>query len=324
MGRSGQVLLDIDELANTMREKLEILHPLSDECCIYRVPDRLRQLNHKAYTPRVLSIGPLHHGGKELQAMEEHKNRYLQDFLRLSGVSLEDCIQFFQQCEIRLRIVMQNPIQLSSNDFVKMMLLDASFIIMLFLKHCFGDLRNRIRNDRIYNKPWLILDIRFDLILLENQIPFFILEDLFMLSNIPTRLEGVSIVKLVYEFFRNGWDSWNLSAAIRVAASKELRMLVVPSTTELYQAGVKFQLSSSKNVLDIKFKNGILEIPRFRIVDQTEILLRNLQAFEQCHCLDNYVGDYIAMMAMLVNSANDVELLSQNGIMKIGYGVMKP
>ncbi|KAJ9146570.1 hypothetical protein P3X46_028816 [Hevea brasiliensis] len=338
MGRSSQVLLDIDELANTIREKLEILHPLSDECCIYRVPDRLRQLNHKAYTPRVLSIGPLHHGGKELQAMEEHKNRYLQDFLRLSGVSLEDCIQIFQQCEIRLRNCYAETIQLSSNDFVKMMLLDASFIIMLFLKHCFGDLRNRIRNDRIYNKPWLILDIRFDLILLENQIPFFILEDLFMLSNIPTRLEGVSIVKLVYEFFRDGWDSWVKADVLERHSSfkiehildflricqqpselqphKELRMLVVPSTTELYQAGVKFQLSSSKNVLDIKFKNGILEIPRFRIVDQTEILLRNLQAFEQCHCLDNYVGDYIAMMAMLVNSANDVELLSQNGIIE--------
>lgn len=336
MRRNDQILLDIDELAKTIREKLEILHPLSDECCIYRVPERLRQLNPKAYTPRVLSIGPLHHGRTELQAMEEHKHRYLQDFLHWGDLSLEDYIQFLKESELRLRNCYAETINFSSNDFVKMILLDATFIIMLFLKHCCGDSRNN--KDRIYNKPMMILDIRFDLLLLENQIPFFILEDLFVLSNIPGRLEGFSLVKLVYEFFRSGWDSWvkedvlerhssfkieHILHFLRICQQplelppqRELKMLVVPSITHLYRAGVKFQLSSSKNVLDIKFKNGILEIPRLQIVDQTEILLRNLQAFEQCHCLDNYTGDYIAMMAMLVNAANDVELLSRCGIIE--------
>jgi len=52
-----------------MREELEILHPLLDDFCIYRVPMRFRVLNEKAYTPQVVSIGPLHHGREELKAM---------------------------------------------------------------------------------------------------------------------------------------------------------------------------------------------------------------------------------------------------------------
>ncbi|XP_037496982.1 UPF0481 protein At3g47200-like [Jatropha curcas] len=189
----------------------------------------------------------------------------------------------------------------------------------------------------------MIRDISFDLLLLENQIPFFVLEGLFMLSNI-LHVGEISILKLVYELFKNRWDLWvtDYILEIRNSSSNEIKhildfirkcqkpmellqphhqdikMLVIPSITELYQAGVKFRASSSKNIFDIKFRNGILEIPRFGIGDRTESLLRNLQAFEQCNCLDNYVGDYIALMAKLVNGSKDVELLVENGIAENG------
>ncbi|KAL6202972.1 hypothetical protein ACLB2K_026676 [Fragaria x ananassa] len=42
---------------------------------IYRVPEKLRRLNENAYTPRVVSIGPFHHGKESLKPMEEHKKR---------------------------------------------------------------------------------------------------------------------------------------------------------------------------------------------------------------------------------------------------------
>ncbi|KAH1067158.1 hypothetical protein J1N35_032145 [Gossypium stocksii] len=47
-------------LATSVRRGLETLLPLPHTRCIFQVPDRLRQLNGKAYTPRVISIGPLH------------------------------------------------------------------------------------------------------------------------------------------------------------------------------------------------------------------------------------------------------------------------
>ncbi|KAI9195743.1 hypothetical protein LWI28_017671 [Acer negundo] len=73
---------DINNISISLREKFQALYPISGECCIYRVPPGIRKGNEKLYTPKLVSIGPLHHGSNELQAMEEHKIRYLQHFLQ--------------------------------------------------------------------------------------------------------------------------------------------------------------------------------------------------------------------------------------------------
>ena len=77
-----------------------------------------------------------------------------------------------------------------------------------------------------------------------------------------------------------------------------LEVLTAPSVKELHQAGVKFVLSSSKNLLDIKFNRnkGRLEIPRLRLEDRTEVIIRNMQAFEQCHVVKyGYVGESVTI-----------------------------
>ena len=103
--------------------------------------------------------------------MEECKWRYLKDFLAWSELSLEDLIGVAEMEETRLRNCYAEAIELSSDVFVKMMLLDAAFIIMIILKNSFLDFQSS--NDRIFSRPWMIHDIRFDMILLENQLPFF-------------------------------------------------------------------------------------------------------------------------------------------------------
>ena len=67
--------VDIQELVTSMREKVDNLSTLSTKCCISRVPKRLRQVNERAYTPVLVSIGPLHHGKDNLKPLEEHKGR---------------------------------------------------------------------------------------------------------------------------------------------------------------------------------------------------------------------------------------------------------
>jgi hypothetical protein len=58
--KGDHVSLNIGRLAANVRKDLENLgpNPLSEECCIYKVPKRLQVLNDKAYTPQVVSIGP--------------------------------------------------------------------------------------------------------------------------------------------------------------------------------------------------------------------------------------------------------------------------
>ena len=40
--------------------------PLSTGCRIYKVPSHLPKLNEEAYTPHVISIGPIHHDKKKI------------------------------------------------------------------------------------------------------------------------------------------------------------------------------------------------------------------------------------------------------------------
>ncbi|KDP22058.1 hypothetical protein JCGZ_25889 [Jatropha curcas] len=226
---------------------------------------------------------------------------------------------------------------LNSEDFVKNILIDAAFIIMVLLKQSLKEFRSK--KDRVFSKPWMIGEVRFDILLLENQLPFFILDDLFKLSNKPPEGHELSIIMLTHNFFIDTFGSWvakrildkhdfskieHMVDFLRICQQppklqnrKKLKKLTVPSVTELLQAGVKFELGSSKKLLNIKFQNGVLEIPPLQIDDNSEILLRNLQAFEQCLCnRDNYVSDYITLVSMLAKGPKDVEILARNGIME--------
>ena len=51
------------------------------KCCIYRVTINLRKVNEEAYTPPLISIGPFHYGRRDLNPMQEQKQRYSQYFL---------------------------------------------------------------------------------------------------------------------------------------------------------------------------------------------------------------------------------------------------
>ena len=72
-------------------------------CHIYKIPNELRQGKNDVYTPKVISIGPLHHGNRRLEATEEHKVRYLEDYLSQTGVILEHLVRFIGDKEEIIR-----------------------------------------------------------------------------------------------------------------------------------------------------------------------------------------------------------------------------
>ncbi|CAL2234824.1 unnamed protein product [Prunus armeniaca] len=351
MEGSDQAPHDIENpcipLVTSMSEELDVLSPLSSLCCIYRVPERLRHVSEKAYTPQVVSIGPLHHGKQGLKAMEDHKKRYLQDYIRRTRVSLADYVQKVKDQEAKLRSCYAETIQVSSDEFVRIILVDAAFIIEVLLRYHFDELQDE--NDCIFNKPYMLQDVWPDMRLLENQLPFFILEELFdpdkiKVSSNNNNIERLSILNLCHNFFKNlmhieGTDgnmeklraskvehfvdfcrNLYLPLPLKPHAKGRLETLNTPSITELHRAGVKFKVGSPKNLFDIQFANGILEIPKLAISDETELTIRNLLAFEQCHCIENYINDYVVIMDRFVNTAKDVELLVKHGIVENSLG----
>ena len=52
------------------------------------------------------------------------------------------------------------------------------------------------------------------------------------------------------------------------------------SATQLCVAGVTFKLASSKCILELNFKNRVLEIPPLIFQDGTESLIRNIMQLE--------------------------------------------
>ncbi|MCL7049527.1 hypothetical protein MKW94_017085 [Papaver nudicaule] len=90
----------------------------------------------------------------------------------------------------------------------------------------------------------------------------------------------------------------------------------IPNVTELKRAGVRFKKGSTEgSALDIKFNDGVLVIPPIIIQDKTELLFRNIIAYEQCsEGRDMYMTSYAFLMDSLIDSAQDVEMLRNKGI----------
>lgn len=86
-----------------------------------------------------------------LQAMEEHKYRYLQSFLPRVTFSLEDLVRVARTWEEDARSCYAEDVKLNSYEFVKMLVVDGSFLVELILRSRYPHLVTE--NDRIFGKP---------------------------------------------------------------------------------------------------------------------------------------------------------------------------
>ena len=96
-----------------INEKIRGLSSVSSNHCIFTVPNQLRMVNETAYEPQIISIGPYHHGKLHLKAMEEHKIRYLQRFLKGRGDnSLPRLVEEMREVEEQVRNCYSEPVGL--------------------------------------------------------------------------------------------------------------------------------------------------------------------------------------------------------------------
>ncbi|KAJ4783726.1 hypothetical protein LUZ62_034972 [Rhynchospora pubera] len=327
-----------DSLADKLQQELLKLPGRQEEgekFTIFRVPYHIRQNNMQLYEPRMVSIGPYYHKKYDaFQAMEKHKLRYLRDYLsRNNIITINHCINKLQGLESRARRCYFEDVKLGTEEFLEMMLLDGCFIIEFLMKlyHPRGE------SDDIFDVGWVKPIIRSDLLLLENQIPFFVIKELFnlivprnrnalvkMLSRYLSeeylskeekadpqkkikkadeKAEHISamgdenikhILHMYHLCYVSSPIAENLSTkSFRITewlnpiklffvvhafllklrlrrkpnSMKERDPRTIPSATELLEAGITFKRNMSKNILDIKFQNGILEIPFVQIED---------------------------------------------------------
>uniref|UniRef100_A0A7N2LF88 Uncharacterized protein n=1 Tax=Quercus lobata TaxID=97700 RepID=A0A7N2LF88_QUELO len=183
-------------------------------------------------------------------------------------------------------------------------------------------------------KPWLSYNILQDLLLLENQVLFFVLKELYNsayqdLLNVQEN-EDKSFHKFVVDYFKQFFEDTGLNCSFddyqKILEGKQVRHLTdflryfllpqkwkfgkdikrLPCATKLAEAGVEFR----KNM------QPVLELQSFIVGDATECVIRNLTAFEQCHYpQEAIICNYIVLLDHLIDTAEDVDLLVEKKIL---------
>ncbi|GER37704.1 hypothetical protein STAS_14119 [Striga asiatica] len=141
------------------------------------------------YNPKFVSIGPFHHQTPHLQKMQPHKLAYLKGLLaRRDESTVNRYVVAVRSLEEKARNSYSKPIELDQDEHVKILVVDGLFVVELLRKNRLHELREM--NDPIFGKGQYVLDMVLrDLMLVENQVPFFVLLRLFAMTR--------------------GWDPWD-------------------------------------------------------------------------------------------------------------------
>ncbi|KAK1393736.1 hypothetical protein POM88_012792 [Heracleum sosnowskyi] len=334
----------------------------------YRIPIELRAIKLKAYTPQMVSIGPLHRDKPELQNMEKEKRRYMSCFLdrvveadreniKINDESCENscqtlartkCSKVILDLEEETRAWYAEDVKLDEHQLAEMLLLDGCFILELFYKCKLINIQNNkiqsLSTDPLSGNLTMVQILRSDLMLLENQIPFVVLQKLFELipssKNASIGIPEVSLEEYIFWFFnsvpmlqynilniKDGSYRHLLDVLYHVCnyTSKELPSVISSNdnhnnrgfrrgAAELYKSGVQITCHHSRAIVDIQFNEGDISIPQVIIDKASDTVFRNLIALEQTSIGRHLVTSYVKTMTTLIQSPKDAYLLEQLGI----------
>ncbi|KAI4346024.1 hypothetical protein L6164_013107 [Bauhinia variegata] len=279
--------------------------------------------------------------------MQQLKLGYLKSFVERTELNLEHCFSKLQEWENNIRLcygkIIEQKIEERSDEFVKMILIDACFIIEHFIRYYYLNDEGWEERDPLFLKPWITEEVTHDLILLENQLPFFVLKRIFKLAT--AQADYPSFLELTFNYFKF-FNAQNLrpDGVIVQHFTDLLRTFHLPprgrlpersepgvildhlySTSELVEAGLEFKVSkNNKCLLDLQYHQGVLTMPCLDISDMTEILMRNIAAFEQRHYPSmTYITDYLKFLDFLINVEKDVDKLVSEGIITTLLGDSK-
>ncbi|MFQ6671196.1 hypothetical protein Gotur_035809 [Gossypium turneri] len=308
---------------------------------IFKVPHRLLEVNEKAYEPNVISIGPYHSRKPHLARMEDFKKRWFQKFVEKPHLGIDQFRETIRPLLEKIRNCYEQPLHLDYKDeekFVDMMVYDGCFVVQLIREghlHGFRKLGQHVS-----------CDMRYDLLLLENQLPFFVLLTLYGMIEPNPGSEGhlYRLATSALAFFDKGPLNFNpentsirhllhfvhttfhpsllgiLEKIVRSEDNFQTSGNLIPSATELEDAGIHFfgapiqkmrdKEQGVENMFDIKFHKNTkkLKIPTLQVCGSTEHIFRNYMAYEQLFAwkVPTFFVDYVIFMDKLINTSKDV------------------
>lgn len=340
-------------------------------CYIYKAPDHIRSTNQKQYEPVAVAIGPYHAGSgvAALQKAQKLKEQCLNEVLLLSGRKHGDYLKEMRSLVKKARGYYAEGIDMDNEEMAQMLLLDGCFILVSLhgtggikqLPPANGDLEwshstcpqesdeeNQITEANGIDS-WNHFYIARDLFLLENQIPFLVIQKIYELliedhpsaerRAVDSMVAYVRQVLAVYVKVPKGeappaGDVHHLLHLChmhlipiqqRSTSSVELRSRASATVGRLRRATqyrelmVRFRKrelgKTARSILDVRFRGGVLEIPPLEIDGGTLRFMANLILLEQgSPHVGLYITAYCAFMSQIAGTAEDVALLSEKGI----------
>ncbi|GLJ47688.1 hypothetical protein SUGI_1007120 [Cryptomeria japonica] len=179
-----ECLLDVNSEAESWIDQVKSMHvskkyldrKTSDGVSIYRVPPCIKNTKHESYDPVVALLGPYHHRKhQQLTVMDEYKLQAVDRTLeRIPRMTVEQLVMKVEELEMKIRSCYEDwATEWDRETLAWMMVMDGCFILE-FLRM---ELPNSSlvfcsqRSDNIKRR-----EIVLDILKLENQIPFFILQ----------------------------------------------------------------------------------------------------------------------------------------------------
>jgi hypothetical protein len=158
---------------------------------VSRVPDHLRVHNRDAYTPGIVAIGPLHSKDAErrLRPGNRLKMAYLNSLISRGHPDASGHLEVIQgyvrlvaarERDARSMYAAEDVDDIRAEDFIQMLVLDGCFI----LEHLVNVATGR-EEPSLHATPFGPAQLSVDLVLAENQIPFFVLVDLISSTRLP-------------------------------------------------------------------------------------------------------------------------------------------
>ncbi|CAA3013424.1 putative UPF0481 protein At3g02645 [Olea europaea var. sylvestris] len=225
---------------------------------IAKVPSMLQEVesNKKCYDPLVVSIGPYHHGKKELEAVEQLKFKFANQFRLACGDRVSSMNQLYEEVAKVVHCAREcyeedSTTKYDDESFTKMMFLDACFVLQFM---CILTKAETKEEDQLPTmKSYLCAFVWRDLFLLENQIPLLVLKVL-----LKFRFRGDT--NLIKDFI-------NLATSIKPPEKSSCTNLVKKFVNECCLGGQtnderELQLDGNPHLLDL-MRTHLIGPPNF-------------------------------------------------------------
>ncbi|XP_052140205.1 UPF0481 protein At3g47200-like [Oryza glaberrima] len=181
--------------------------------------------------PMVVFLGPLFSFMEQRQGMEATKWTYVHNLIRRAHgkEDIEQKLTAYLSCidkrepEIRQRYD-PSECRITPEEMVEMMVLDGLFIIEVLIDHWLGKINKgsaspEVKSEKVDFIPlkvrWEPHALRYDLVVVPNQIPFFVLEELFKMTEVPelgeSQKQPAKLREIVLDYLVGGVDDGALA-----------------------------------------------------------------------------------------------------------------